>query len=56
MHSLAVLDALADLGLDDNTLVIATSDNGASQEGNETGVLDEFGHFNGLPEHGIHQR
>ena len=45
-----LLDALADLGLDDNTLVIATSDNGASQEGNETGVLDEFRHFNGLPE------
>jgi arylsulfatase len=45
-----LLDALADLRLDDNTLVIATSDNGASQEGNETGVLDEFRHFNGLPE------
>ena len=45
-----LLDSLAELGLDDNTLVIATSDNGASQEGNETGVLDEFRHFNGLPE------
>ena len=44
-----LLDALADLGLDANTLVIATSDNGASQEGNETGVLDEFRHFNGFP-------
>ena len=45
-----LLDSLDELGLNDNTLVIATSDNGASQEGNETGVLDEFRHFNGLPE------
>lgn len=45
-----LLDALDELGLIDDTLVIATSDNGASQEGNETGVLDEFRHFNGVPE------
>jgi len=45
-----LLDFLDDLALTDNTLIFATSDNGASQEGNETGVLDEFRHFNGLDE------
>jgi arylsulfatase A-like enzyme len=45
-----LLEALKALSLTDNTLIFATSDNGASQEGNETGVLDEFRHFNGLPE------
>ena len=38
------------MGVADDTLVIATSDNGASQEGNETGVLDEFRYFNGREE------
>lgn len=45
-----LLDALDEYGVSDDTLVIATSDNGASQEGNETGVLDEFRYFNGLSE------
>lgn len=45
-----LLDALDELGVTDDTLIFATSDNGASQEGNETGVLDEFRHFNGVPE------
>lgn len=38
------------IGVADNTVVFAMSDNGASQEGNETGVLDEFRYFNGLQE------
>ena len=45
-----LLDGLEGLGISDDTLVIATSDNGASQEGNETGVLDEFKYFNGRRE------
>ncbi len=45
-----LLDGLEGLGVADDTLVIATSDNGASQEGNETGVLDEFRYFNGRQE------
>ena len=44
------LDALDALGELDNTIVIAMSDNGASQEGGPTGVLDEMRYFNGLPE------
>ena len=34
----------------DNTLVVLLSDNGASQEGGPTGVMDEFKYFNGVPE------
>ncbi|MCP4757661.1 MAG: arylsulfatase [Proteobacteria bacterium] len=34
----------------DNTIVVLLSDNGASQEGGPTGVMDEFKYFNGLPE------
>ena len=45
-----LLDALDELDLAENTLVAGTSDNGASQEGNDTGVLDEFRHFNGTAE------
>ncbi|MFM6991980.1 MAG: sulfatase-like hydrolase/transferase [Rhodoferax sp.] len=44
------IDALAELGQLDNTLFIAMSDNGASQEGGPTGVLDEMRYFNGLRE------
>ncbi|MBI1212016.1 MAG: sulfatase-like hydrolase/transferase [Alphaproteobacteria bacterium] len=44
------IDALARLGQLDNTLFIAMSDNGASQEGGPTGVLDEMRYFNGLRE------
>ncbi len=45
-----LLDALEAMGVGDDTLVLALSDNGASQEGHETGLLDEFRHFNGLRE------
>ncbi len=45
-----LLDALDDFGLTDDTLVIATSDNGASQEGSETGVIDGSRAFNGIDE------
>jgi arylsulfatase len=41
---------LEDLGELDNTLLILLSDNGASQEGGSTGVMDEFKFFNGVPE------
>jgi arylsulfatase len=44
------IDALAELGQLDNTIFIAMSDNGASQEGGPTGVLDEMRYFNGLAE------
>ena len=42
-----VLDELDRLGLADNTLVFALSDNGASQEGFATGICDTFQYFNG---------
>ena len=44
------IDALARLRQLDNTLFIAMSDNGASQEGGPVGVLDEMRYFNGLSE------
>ena len=44
------IDALERLGQLDNTIFIAMSDNGASQEGGATGVLDEMRYFNGLKE------
>lgn len=44
------IDAWQRLGQLDNTLFIAMSDNGASQEGGPTGVLDEMRYFNGLKE------
>ena len=44
------IDSLAELGQLDNTIFIAMSDNGASQEGGPTGVLDEMRYFNGLRE------
>ncbi len=45
-----LLDALEAQGELDNTLVFAMSDNGASQEGNPSGVIDEFKYFNNIPE------
>ena len=44
------IDALDGVGQLDNTIFVAMSDNGASQEGGPTGVLDEMRYFNGLPE------
>jgi arylsulfatase len=44
------VDALRDMGQLDNTVFIAMSDNGASQEGGRTGVLDEMLYFNGMTE------
>ena len=44
------IDALQGLGQLDNTIFIAMSDNGASQEGGPLGVLDEMRYFNGLAE------
>jgi arylsulfatase len=43
-------DFLQELGVLDNTLVILCSDNGASQEGGQRGVMDEMKHFNLLHE------
>ena len=44
------VDALADLGELDNTVVLVLSDNGASQEGGPFGVLHEMKFFNGILE------
>ena len=44
------LGFLEEVGLLDDTLVIFMSDNGASQEGGPTGVVDEVRYFNGVPE------
>lgn len=43
-----LLDTLDDLGIADDTMVMALSDNGASQEGQAHGVMDTFLYFNGL--------
>ena len=45
-----LLDALEDLGISEDTLVMALSDNGASREGFETGITDTFRFFNGIPQ------
>jgi arylsulfatase len=46
-----ILDAVAELGDLDNTLVIyIQGDNGASSEGGPQGVLNELTYFNGVPE------
>ncbi|WP_417516932.1 arylsulfatase [Minwuia sp.] len=44
------VEFLRQIGKLDNTLLIVMSDNGASQEGQSTGVFDEMRHFNALPE------
>ena len=43
-----LLDSLDELGLTDDTLILAMSDNGASQEGQQYGVTDTFRYFNGV--------
>ena len=45
-----LVDFLRSIDRLDDTLVIVMSDNGASQEGGATGVLDEMRWFNGMPE------
>ncbi len=45
-----LLAFLDEIGQRENTLFIVMSDNGASQEGGATGVLDEMKWFNGLGE------
>jgi len=45
-----LIDFLKEIGVWDNTIFIVLSDNGASQEGGATGVLDEMKWFNGIPE------
>jgi arylsulfatase len=45
-----LLDDLRDLGVLDDTIVLALSDNGASQEGGPIGMLDTMRYFNGVPE------
>ena len=41
---------IKDLGAWDNTLFVLLSDNGASQEGGASGILDEMRYFNGMRE------
>jgi len=45
-----LLAFLKQIGRFENTLLVFLSDNGASQEGLSTGLLDEFRYFNGMPE------
>ena len=45
-----LVEGLRHLGALDNTLIMVLSDNGASQEGGPTGVLDEMKFFNFVPE------
>ena len=45
-----LLDAIDAMGLTDDTMIVLTSDNGASQEGRDTGVMDEFRYFNDIDE------
>jgi arylsulfatase len=46
----AAVEFLRRIGRLDNTFLVVMSDNGASQEGGATGVLDEMRWFNGMPE------
>ncbi len=45
-----LVDYLEAIGELDDTLLVVTSDNGASQEGYASGVIDEMRYFNGYPE------
>ncbi|MDF1729911.1 MULTISPECIES: arylsulfatase [unclassified Minwuia] len=45
-----MVDFLAEIGRLDDTMIVVMSDNGASQEGQSTGVFDEMRHFNQLHE------
>ena len=45
-----LVNFLQEIGELDNTLLMLTSDNGASQEGGPIGVIDTFKYFNGIPE------
>ncbi len=45
-----LLDHLDRLGIAEDTIVVVASDNGASQEGRASGVMDEFRYFNDIPE------
>ena len=45
-----LLETLDDLELSENTIVMLMSDNGASQEGGPTGLMDEMKYFNMIPE------
>src|SRR5260370_7115014 len=45
-----VLAALQEMGQMDNTLIIVSSDNGASAEGGLVGTTNEFRIFNRVPE------
>jgi arylsulfatase len=45
-----LIEFLQSIGRFDNTLFVLLSDNGASQEGGATGVLDEMKWFNGMRE------
>lgn len=43
-----LLDELEAMGVADDTLIMAMSDNGASQEGQQYGLTDTFRYFNGM--------
>ena len=46
----SLLKYLDDMNLKENTIVMLLSDNGASQEGGPTGLMDEMKYFNMVPE------
>lgn len=53
-----LVDGLARLGELDNTILIVSSDNGASQEGGPLGIMNEMKFFNGIlddPEQEVHR-
>ncbi len=43
-----LLDSLEEIGVSDDTMIVALSDNGASQEGLQHGLMDTFLYFNGM--------
>ncbi|MDE2466295.1 MAG: sulfatase-like hydrolase/transferase [Alphaproteobacteria bacterium] len=45
-----LVEFIKNIGQWENTLLVLLSDNGASQEGGQSGVLDEMKWFNGIPE------
>jgi len=49
-HLGRLTDFLASIGELDNTVLMVLSDNGASQEGGATGVIDAMRYFNNMPE------
>ncbi len=52
-HIGRLISFLEDMGDLDNTIIVLTSDNGASQEGGPTGLMDEMKYFAGVLEEDV---